>query len=61
MKEALRQNIEGMRMDMILRIEQLNTNIEDYKNADKFEAAMISDIRKRQLIVVLERLDEALK
>ena len=61
MKETLRENIERMRMDMVNRIEQLYNHIEDYKKAGCFEAAMKCDIKRKTLLVVLGRLDEALK
>ena len=61
MKETLRQNIERMRTDMINRIEQLNKSVAGYKQAEDFESAMKCDIKSRLLIMVLERLDEALK
>jgi hypothetical protein len=61
MKETLRENIERMRMDMVNRIEQLYNHIEEYKKAENFEAAMKCDIKRKTLLVVLGRLDEALK
>ena len=61
MKETLRQNIERMRTDMINRIEQLNKSVAGYKQAENFENAMMCDIKRQQLIMVLGRLDEALK
>lgn len=61
MKETLRENIERMRMDMVNRIEQLYKHIEEYKKAEDFENAMKCDIKRSTLLVVLGRLDEALK
>lgn len=61
MKETLRENIERMRMDMVNRIEQLYNHIEEYKKSEDFENAMKCDIKRSTLLVVLGRLDEALK
>jgi hypothetical protein len=61
MKETLRENIERMRMDMVNQIEQLYKHIEEYKQAEDFENAMKCDIKRNALLVVLGRLDEALK
>jgi hypothetical protein len=61
MKETLRENIERMRMDMVNRIEQLYNHVAEYKTAEDFENAMKCDIKRQQLIMVLGRLDEALK
>jgi len=61
MKETLRENIERMRMDMVNRIEQLYNHVAEYKQAEDFENAMKCDIKRQQLIMVLGRLDEALK
>ena len=57
----LRENIERMRMDMVNRIEQLYNHIEEYKQVEDYESAMKCDIKRGTLLVVLGRLDEALK
>ena len=61
MKETLRQNIERMKVDMTSRIEQLHKNIEEYKQTGDYENAMKCDLKRNTLLVVLERLNEALK
>jgi len=61
MEKLLREKIEEMRMDIVNRIEQLYTNMQEYKIENNFEAAMKCDIKRDQLIVVLGRLDEVLK
>ena len=61
MKETLREKIERRRMDMVNRIEQLYNHVAEYKAAEDFENAMKCDIKRQQLIMVLGRLDEALK
>jgi len=61
MKETLRERIEKMRMDIVNRIEQLYNHIEEYKKVDDFDNAMKCDIKRSTLLVVLARLDQALK
>lgn len=61
MKETLRERIERMRMNMVNRIEMLDKNIKEYKEADNYERAMINDIKRNQLIIVLGEMDKALK
>lgn len=61
MKETLRERIERMRINMVNRIEMLDKNIKEYKDADNYERAMINDIKRNQLIMVLGELDKALK
>jgi hypothetical protein len=59
--KTFRERIETMRMDIANRIEQLYSNVVVYKDAEDFENAMKCDIKRRQLILVLDQLDEALK
>ena len=59
--KTFRERIETMRMDIANRIEQLYSNVVVYKDAEDFENAMKCDIKRRQLIMVLDQLDEALK
>lgn len=59
--KTFRERIETMRMDIDNRIEQLYSNVVVYKDAEDFENAMKCDIKRRQLILVLDQLDEALK
>lgn len=61
MEETLRQRIERMRMNMVNRIEMLDKNVKEYKEADNYEGAMINAIKRNQLIMVLVELDKALK
>jgi len=61
MKETLREKIERMRMNMVNRIEMLDKHIKEYKEADNYERAMINDIKRNQLILVLGELDKSLK
>lgn len=61
MKETLKERIERMRMNMVNRIEMLDKNIKEYKEADNYERAMINDIKRNQLLMVLGELDKALK
>ena len=61
MNSTLKGNIERIRIDMINRIDQLHKNIKEYKRDEDFEHAMKCDIKMKQLTMVLERLDEALK
>ena len=61
MKETLREKIERMRLDMVNQIEQLYNHVAEYKATDDYENAMKCDIKRRQLIMVLGSLDEALK
>jgi hypothetical protein len=61
MKETLRERIERVRMNMVNRIEMLDKNIKEYKEADNYERAMINDIKRNQIIMVLGELDKSLK
>jgi len=61
MKEILRERIERMRMKMVSRIEMLGKNIKEYKESDNYESAMINDIKRNQLLLVLGEFDKALK
>lgn len=61
MKETLRERIEQMRMRLVNRIEMLDKHIEEYKEANNYEKAMINDIKRSQLLLILGELDKALK
>jgi len=61
MKETLRENIVRMRMVMIHDVGQLYKSMAKYKQAEDFENSMKCDIKRQQLIMVIRRLDEALK
>lgn len=61
MKETLKENIERMRMDIVNRIDQPYNRIKEYEKSENFESAMKCDIKRRTLLVVLGRLDEALE
>jgi len=61
MKETLKERIERMRMNLVNRIEMLDKNIIEYKESDNYEKAMINDIKLKQLFIILNELDEALK
>lgn len=58
--KTFREKIVTLRMDMVNRIEKLNTHVAEYKSAEDFENAMKCDIKRQQLIMVLGHLDEAL-
>ncbi|MEO6901570.1 MAG: hypothetical protein ABI241_00620 [Bacteroidia bacterium] len=61
MNETLRQNIENMRFNMNGRIKQLDGYIREYKKANDFENAMKCDIKRRQLLIVLDQINKALE
>ena len=61
MRETLRERIERMRMKLVNRIEMLDKNIKEYKEANNYERAMINDIKRNQLLLILGELDKALK
>ena len=61
MKETLRQHIERMRADLVIRLDHLNNSVKEYKEADDFENAMKCDIKISQLKVVFDRIVEALE
>ena len=60
-QKSFREKIETIRMDIVNGIEDLHLHIVEYKDTEDFEKAMKCDIKRRQLIMVLGRLDEALK
>lgn len=60
-EKTFREKIETIRMDMLNQIEDLYSHIVEYKETEDFENEMKCDIKRKQLIMVLGRLDEALK
>jgi hypothetical protein len=60
-EKLFREKIETMRIDMVNRIDQLYKHAAEYKAVDNFENSKKCDIKRQQLIMVLGRLDEALK
>lgn len=60
-EKTFREKIETIRMDMVNLIEDLDFRIIEYKETEDFENAMKCDIKRRQLIMVLGRLEKALK
>lgn len=60
-EKTFREKIETIRMDMVNLIEDLDFRIIEYKDTEDFENAMKCDIKRKQLIMVLGRLDKALK
>jgi hypothetical protein len=58
MKESLRAKLIAEIHSLNKRCEQLLTHIEEYKEENNFERAMISDIKYRQLKMVSQSLSK---
>lgn len=60
MKETFRKKIESMRDRIAARVQQLSENMESYIESNNYGAASTCDVKKRQLEMVLNELNEHL-
>ena len=60
MKETLREKVEKLLDDLRERHEQLTTHIDQYKTEGDWEGAMKADIARRNVVVIMSRVEDCL-